>query len=557
MATKFDIVLLGLGINWYSIYRQISAKNYQYWLFAIQGQIYWVTKRGRMLSKSKIVSGLQCPTKLWLGTHAKSLGEVSVQQQLVMQRGEEFGVIARKQYPGGYLINVLDAQGRVDVKGALAQTQQLLEQFKQGKERVPLYEATFERDNTIVMIDILLPAEGEGWKIIEVKSGKAKDGENWNERYITDAAIQTYVASASITIDSTYLGYPNTEFCYAKYKNYDGILKVEEVSDLIVSHLLSMPAIIEQMKRVVQSSEPVPAKITSNCKGCEFLAHCSGAKLGPSESIRVPVWYLGSSPEVAIVQNLMHGHRDLASVPVGKLSKPIHQQMRKIAQSGDYYIDSHLVKYLENQPWPRYFLDYEYLGKPVPLWLQTKVNEQVPFQFSLHKWSGPNDIVMKHVEYIADSLSDPRQEFIQNLIAAFDEDGPIYTWHGNSVEGPITRKLCDFATAEQCVVLERIAQRCKQDDLLKLFQQYFYALGMHGWSVKEVARCLLSNNPYGSLETANGVEAMAGYEEFLNMKPSPERVKLKEDLLAYCKADTGVMVDIWKAVLKLGVQVNN
>jgi len=180
----------------------------------------------------------------------------------------------------------------------------------------------------------------------------------------------------------------------------------------------------------------------------------------------------------------------------------------------------------------------------------------VPFQFSLHKWSGPLEPIIKHTQYIAESLTDPRQEFIRQLIAAFDEDGPIYTWHGNSVEGPITHKLCEFATKEQCLSLERISRRCKKDDLLKLFQQYFYTLGMHGWSIKEVARCLLLDSPYKSLAVENGLQAMAGYEDFLFMTPSSERDLLKNQLLAYCKTDTQVMIDIWRAVLKLGPHEN-
>lgn len=505
-----------------------------------------------MLSKSKIVAGLQCQTKLWLGTHAKHLAKVGAQQQLVMARGEEFGVIARDQFPGGRLIRVLDANGKVDVQGALRQTQDILDEFARGSPRVPLYEATFLRDDTIVMVDILLPSDNGAWKIIEVKSGKAKNGEQFNERYVMDAAIQTYVVSATICIESTFLGYPNAQFMYNKPGDYQGLLKVEDVSANIANYLAGMPQTIAQMKKVVLASEAPPSQIGAVCKGCEFIEHCSGATLAPDESIRVPVWYLGSSPDVAIVQEIMKGHRDLATVPPEKLAKPIHQQMRRIAQEGQHYIDQKLVDYLESQPWPRYFLDYEYLGKPVPLWLQTQVNEQVPFQFSLHKWNGPNDVAILHTEYIADSLNDPRQELIAKLLDAFDEDGPIYTWHGNSVEGPMTLKLAQLATAAQATKLESIAKRCKEHDLLKMFQQYFYTLGMHGWSIKEIARCLLPSNPYEGLSTANGVQAMMGYEDFLLMPPSPARDQLKLNLLAYCKVDTQVMIDIWQAVLSLG-----
>lgn len=509
-----------------------------------------------MLSKSKIMAGLQCTTKLWLSLHQKHLGVISPQQRLVMQRGDEFGTIARDQYPGGILISALNSAGKVDVANALLQTEQLMKQFAAGEQRVPLYEATFKRDDTIVMVDILLPQDHDAWKIIEVKSGKAKDGDLFNERYVMDAAIQTYVANNSIKVHSTALGFPNPDFTYTTFGKYDDLLKVEDISILIDDKLNAIPSMIADLTKVAHAPEmPIPV-ISSKCKGCEFIQYCSKTEILPGESIRVPVWYLGSSPEVSLVQDLMKSERDLAKVPANRLSKKIHLEMREVAKSADRYIDTKLVSHLENQAWPRYFLDFEYLGKAVPLWLGTKTNDSIPFQFSLHKWTGPTNQQITHVEFISDSIHDPRKSFIAALLEALDDDGPIYTWHGNSVEGPITRKLSTFATPAEKLKLEKIAQSCQEHDLLKVFKHYFYVLGMHGWSIKEISKNLLSSNPYASMSTSNGVEAMTDYERFLLMENTIERDNLKKHLLAYCKVDTGVMIDIWKKVLELGSYEN-
>ena len=57
------------------------------------------------LSKSKIISGLQCPKRLYLEVHRPELAEVSDETERMFSNGHLVGEIARSQQPGGKLIS--------------------------------------------------------------------------------------------------------------------------------------------------------------------------------------------------------------------------------------------------------------------------------------------------------------------------------------------------------------------------------------------------------------------------------------------------------------------
>ena len=58
------------------------------------------------LSKSKILTGLQCPKDLYLNVHCPDLeAKVSDWQQSLFDQGHEAGFEAQRRYPGGIAID--------------------------------------------------------------------------------------------------------------------------------------------------------------------------------------------------------------------------------------------------------------------------------------------------------------------------------------------------------------------------------------------------------------------------------------------------------------------
>ena len=163
------------------------------------------TPKPYLLTKSLLVSGLQCTKKLWLDAHQP------LKQDLhIFYIGNRFGEFARTQYGPG-----VDLTGNLDASSAIAQTQSALNSLKVQV----IYEAAFLHNDTFVRVDVLI-RRPEGWEMIEVKSStKLKD------EHIKDASIQTYIAQAcGIKVVKIQIAHINNAFVYSGNHDYSGFL---------------------------------------------------------------------------------------------------------------------------------------------------------------------------------------------------------------------------------------------------------------------------------------------------------------------------------------------
>jgi CRISPR/Cas system-associated exonuclease Cas4 (RecB family) len=510
-----------------------------------------------ILSKSKIKIFQSCPRRLWLSKFKSELEVKNPQMDLIARRGTEFGEVVLSDFPNGKLVKTLNTDE------ALELTADIFKGFASGASVLPVFEGAFLFDDVVVRVDIMNPVivnQELLWDLIEVKSGQIEVVKNGKlvrsskfEEYLSDAASQQYIVENSgVKLNSVKLGVPNKDFVYQERGNYSGLLKCYDITVEAKKIQEKFSEIISAAKHIYTLSEAPEEVIDSKCATCGFIEYCSDTKTKESDaSIRIPTWYLGGSPNVKRVQEAMSYSRDLADIDDELLPEKKFREMKLIAENKkDIYIDQLLFDHLSSQPWPRYFLDYEFLSTPLPIWLGSSPSTTIPYQYSIHKWSGPGDLQLTHFEFIAESDIDPRWELARSLIASIEDGPPIYTWSGKGVEGPITEKLIDFVeTDEQKERLQRISNSCVENDLLPWFRDYFYTLGMHGQSIKQICKYFLPSNPYDTLNTKNGVDAMDGYEKFLRAPSAVEKQLIKKDLLDYCGVDTEAMILIWRHIL--------
>ena len=115
------------------------------------------------LSKTKLLSLVQCPRKLWLETYSPELvPEPSAEKTAVLATGNVVGEIARRLYGRGAGHVVSFDRG---LRAAIESTRALV--ARGGSE--PIFEATFDHDGVSVRIDVLDRSEPKP-KIVEVKS---------------------------------------------------------------------------------------------------------------------------------------------------------------------------------------------------------------------------------------------------------------------------------------------------------------------------------------------------------------------------------------------------
>ena len=127
------------------------------------------------LSKSTIMSGLQCEKRLWLELHQPEAKDVSKDTEQRFSVGHEVTDIACALHENGHLIKLDNG-----LSGALAETERIL---RESPEK-PIFEATFIHENVLVRADIL-KKEARGYHFIEVKSGASL-----KDPYVPDCAVQ-------------------------------------------------------------------------------------------------------------------------------------------------------------------------------------------------------------------------------------------------------------------------------------------------------------------------------------------------------------------------------
>ena len=175
---------------------------------------------------------------------------------------------------------------------------------------------------------------------------------------------------------------------------------------------------------------------------------------------------------------------DVNDIDVNDYEKGIKELDIICYQENRTHIDKEkLSEFLSTLKYPLYFLDYESFSLAIPILQNTRPYQQIPFQFSLHIQDKPNG-ELKHFEFLYQNNSDPREDFIQNLIKYCQNDG----------------------------------------------------------SIKKVLPAF-TDLDYQDLEIKSGGDAMDIYADFIKGKTSLES-NLIQNLLEYCKLDTYAMVKL-------------
>jgi len=113
----------------------------------------------QLLTKSKYISGLQCPKLLWTQINEpESIPELDTVTQYLFNQGHLVGEDAKQLFPAGIDVS------QDDFMENIRRTKELL------AKRKPLFEAGILSGKIYSRVDILNPVNEDEWDIIEVKS---------------------------------------------------------------------------------------------------------------------------------------------------------------------------------------------------------------------------------------------------------------------------------------------------------------------------------------------------------------------------------------------------
>lgn len=475
----------------------------------------------RAITKSRILSGLRCPKRLWLQTYQSESAETSSTSQLTIANGIEASSKARLNYPGGILIEHVEQPNL-----AVAETTRLLA----SNPPVPLFEAAFTYAGALVRSDILVPVEA-GWRMIEVKSsGSVKD------HHLIDCAIQLWVLEgAGVKIQQVCLAHVDTGFVYSGDGNYEQLFVEEDITEKVRDLLIEVPVCLASHRGILANPMP-PVRMGSQCKpDCQFINHC---QLGLPE---YPVAILPNGRKL-ITDLQGAGIEDVRDIPDGVLKNQRHITVWRATRDNKPFISPELQAEFAKLQYPRFYLDFETINFVLPRWAGTRPYQQLPFQWSCH--IERKGVALEHREFLDISGNAPMRDFAENLIATLEDDGPVIVY--GAFESTVLKGLVAFCPDLEGPlngIIDRLV------NLLPWLQNYYYHPAMKGsWSIKAILPTIAPHLDYSQLvEVQNGTLAQLAYIDIINPETDPaEREQKIHNLLKYCELDTQAMVEVVK-----------
>ena len=472
------------------------------------------------LSKSRVLTGLQCHKYLWWSTHEPDADELvpDAALQAVFDQGSEVGAVARTYVPGGILI---DREER-GIRGALEDTQAAL-----VSGASVLYEAAFVADDVFVAVDILERGEA-GWNLIEVKSSTGVKAQ-----HLSDVAIQMHVLrSAGLDVARGEVMVLNRACVYPDLGN---LFTRHDVTAEAAACLTDISATVRAQQAMLAAALPA-VETGDHCRRpyvCPFLDRCWPEL--PEHHISTLYYARRIARELEEA-----GCETLLDIPEHVVLSAIQARQVRAASQGGLICDPGLAAALDALPEPVGYLDFETLGLAIPRWNGCRPYDQVPAQFVCYVRDADGEAHLR--EWLAEEGGDPRPELARRLVEACRDAAVLLAWHASFEKGCI-RGLAE-AVPELADELLDIADRIV--DLLPIVRNHVYHPDFGGgFSLKVVLPALVPELSYADLEIQGGVEARRVLEALVLRSddlPADERQRLRAALTAYCRLDTWGMV---------------
>lgn len=480
------------------------------------------------------MAGLQCRKYLWYLVNAKKeVPEPDFSTRFMFRQGVLVGEYAKKLFPGG-----IDLGRSGDISEQLIRTSEIL------SERRPIFEASVSTGNIYSRVDILKPAPGDSWDIIEVKSAT-----QLKEEYLQDVAFQKYTfLQAGIKVSNCYLAFINNQYIRQGEIDPEELFDIRDINAEIGEVITAIPEIIEEMVEMLQKPRHPSIKIGRQCNNpyvCPLKGKCW--EFMPENH----VFNLYGNKDKAI-DLYNQGILSIEEIPEG-YNLNLKQQIQKdCAVTKKPRVDKGQISaFLKKLKTPLFFFDFETYSTALPIHEGTKPFQRIPFQYSIHIL---DDLYGEpaHYDFLASGNQDPRKELLENLKDHLGDSGSIIVYYEFFEKGVLNELAGNFPEYAEWVksVIPRIV------DLYRPFGDFYYynSVQKGSASVKKVLPAI-TDYSYKGMDIADGLSASVyflyacGHYKIGESCPTPEEVeKIRKDLITYCGMDTGGMIHILRGL---------
>lgn len=465
------------------------------------------------LTKSDFLLFLEAPRHLWVEKHDLMHKTPSAMDIHNMDQGYEVEALARE-----YL-----------VKQVLNPDESLI------------FQKTFTDRQFSVRTDSLIhkPAS-DSYDLYEVKSGTSVKKEN-----LYDVAFQFLIVKKQIKIDWVFILHLDSDYIRYSFLDLAELFLAEDVTQEVLNRLDEVDKLRDIALETALNPSSEGIQPCLNPKSCPCVEICFPGL--PEYSI-FDIPRLSAKKKIELVDQ---GIIDIKDLPTTFALNAKQRLIVEVAQSKQEVINREAIqKEFQRFTFPLYFLDYETCLLAIPLFDGYKAQQQMVFQYSLHKMESLDGVIL-HTEHLAITQDDPSNSLIRQLREDIGSTGTVFVWN-KSFEMTRNKELA-FIHPEYAVFLEELNDRIYDlGDIINL-GHYLHPKFKGSWSLKNVLAVMVPELSYEEMEICKGDQAMTAWWAMINSTLSDEDVeKTKNALLEYCKLDTWAMVKIWEKLFKPG-----
>ncbi len=480
------------------------------------------------LSKTDYIQALGCQKALWLKKNRKDLiSELDMSGRNSFKIGNQLRELAQAYFSGGVLIP--SETGDISKRAKCT--------WDLSVHHDVLFGATaLLFNNAFCRVDVLR-RNGSGWDIIEIKNSTRVKKE-----HLSDLAYQKYVFdNAGYIIQRCFVLHVNSNYMRQGDLDVSQMFTLVDVTNGVWEQSTLVAFYVERfLEKQQQKEEPIHFLKTA-CRKCPFFEYCG--KDVPAYSV-----FNLLQAEQADAFYAQTGCWDVSAVPEDLCATQKQRIDRAAFITNQEHVEKdNIQNWLSLLQYPLYYLDFETIQSPIPLFENSSLYEQIPFQFSLHIQDEINGSV-RHVGFLHQERTDPRRAVAENLVNVCGKSGSVITYNAQFEKGRI-QELSHLFPDLRDELLE-INQRVV-DQLIPFQGRYLYSPKQKSSASIKYVLPAFSNLSYSGMEISNGGQAMLRYLDFMMGKLSLEEEKiLFNGLEKYCTQDTYAMVVLMAELYK-------
>jgi hypothetical protein len=466
------------------------------------------------ITKSDFLLYCEAPRHLWAKKHGQIEPSISDFDQHLVQEGNRVEALAQK-----FLASVFLPQHPGD---------QLMWQLTYS-------DGPFES-----RVDgLVYKPKSNTYDLYEIKSCTGVDKD-----IVYDVTFQAAILEKHIHVDHYYVLHLNKDYIRSGELNLAALFIAEDISDKVKALLPQVAILRGEALRAAQVSDPDQVEHCLSPKDCPCPALCHP---------ELPDFSIYDIPRLSRVKKLqLLENRILAAkdIPVSFELNPKQCLVAECARTGNKHIDHKAIAAeIENIAFPVYFLDYETCICAIPQYDGYHPQQQIVFQYSLHKLDAIGDEPL-HYEHISLLEDDPTRSLLKRLKEDIGEAGTVIVWN-KSFEMTMNKEMAKLHP-EFAAFLENLNERIY--DLGEIVNLgYYLHPGFKGsWSIKHVLPVMVPELSYDGMPIGKGDQAsMAWWNMTYGQVEQREKERLTEALLRYCELDSRAMVEIFKRIQTL------